>query len=174
MTEAANHTTTGQVEPRFTLSRTLNAPREKVFGAWTEAESLSRWWGPKGFPVQIVKLEAQPGGVLHYSIELPGGQKMWGKFVYQEVAAPERLVFLNSFSDEAEGMTRHPFSPEWPLELQNRVTFEERDGKTILSIDVHPHNATEAELKAFEAGLEGMQAGFTGTLEQLDAYLTGA
>lgn len=97
---------------------------------------------------------------------------MWGKFVYQEVTAPERLVYLNSFSDETEGMTRHPFSPEWPLELMNQVTFEERDGKTILSLKAAPHNASEAEQKAFEAGLGGMQMGFAGTLDQLEAYLS--
>jgi uncharacterized protein YndB with AHSA1/START domain len=171
MTEAVSQTPE-QTGPKFALSRTFNAPREHVFQAWTDFDCIAHWWGPKGFPVHIAKLEARPGGLFHYSIELPGGQKMWGKFIYQEVTAPERLVYINSFSDEAEGMSRHPFSAEWPLELFNQVTFEDRDGQTTLHIQVRPHNANEAEQKAFEAGLEGMQQGFAGTMEQLEAYLS--
>jgi len=158
----------------FSISREFNATPELVFKAWTEAERMGQWWGPKGFPLQVKKLDAQPQGVFHYAIELPGGQKMWGKFVYQEVTAPERLVFINSFSDEAEGQTRHPFNPAWPMEIWNEVSFKAQNGKTLLTIQGQPHQASAEELKAFADSRDSMRDGFTGTFDQLEAYLAQA
>ena len=51
------------------------------------------------------------------------GHVIWAKFVYREIAAPQRLVWVHSFSDEAGGLTRHPLSPTWPLELLTTVTL---------------------------------------------------
>ena len=73
--------------------------------AWTEAEHLARWWGPKGFPISVVKLDLRSGGVFLYSMRFPEGHEMGGKFVYREIAEPGRLVFINSFSDAEGGVT---------------------------------------------------------------------
>ena len=62
---------------------------------------------------------------------------MFGRFVYREVAAPERLVFVNSFSDAAGGITRAPFPQldgKWPLEILNVVTLTEEGGRTTVSL----------------------------------------
>ncbi|HEX4488980.1 MAG TPA: SRPBCC domain-containing protein [Terriglobales bacterium] len=155
----------------FVISRTFEAPRDLVFKAWTEKDRLSKWWGPKGFKLGVSKLELRPGGTFHYSMTTPTGQTMWGRFIYKEIAAPERLVFVNSFSDEKGGLTRHPMSGTWPLEVWNTVTFTEENGRTIVTIKGHPINASEVELKTFEEGRNSMQQGFGGTFEQLIAYL---
>lgn len=104
----------------------------------------------------------------------PDGRAMWGKFVYREIAAPERLVFIVSFSDERAGVTRHPMSQTWPLEVLTTVTFAEDRGKTTLTLQGGPINATEAERKTFAAGHASMQQGFAGTLDQLADYLAKA
>ena len=62
--------------------------------------------------------------MFHYGMRGPDGSEMWGKFVYREIAPPERLVFIVSFSDENGGMTRHPMAPTWPLEMLNTLTFD--------------------------------------------------
>jgi uncharacterized protein YndB with AHSA1/START domain len=94
-----------------------------------------------------------------------------GKFVYREIVAPERIVFINSFSDEKGGLTHHPLSPDWPLEMLSTVTFTEHEGRTTFTVKWVPLNATGAERKTFESGHESMQKGWTGTLDQFAEYL---
>lgn len=156
----------------FEISRQFNAPVETVYKAWTEAERLERWWGPKGFSVQVACLDLRPGGVFHYAMRTPDGHEMWGKFIYRQIVPGQRLVFVVSFSDATAGIVRHPFAPDWPLELLSTVTFEGKDGKTTLTLRGIPVNATAAECKAFEAGHVSLRKGWTGTLDQLAAYLS--
>ena len=99
---------------------------------------------------------------------------MWGKFVYREIVAPEKIVLINSFSDENGGLTRHPFSSTWPLEMVSTSTFSEKDGKTTITISWVPYNPTDAELDTFNSSHASMQQGWAGTFDQLEAYLTKA
>ena len=158
-------------EPVFTLSRTFDAPRELVWKAFTDPERLKHWWGPKGFTARVAKMDFRVGGSYHYCLRSPDGHDMWGKFVYREIVAPERIVFVNCFSDEKGGVTRHPMHKVWPLEMLSTFTFTEHKGKTTFTIQWTPLNATESERKTFSDGMAGMNQGWTGTLDQLTAYL---
>jgi uncharacterized protein YndB with AHSA1/START domain len=157
--------------PTFKLTRTFAAPRALVWQVYSQAEHLAKWWGPKGFTWISGTLDLRPGGVFHYGMRAPTGQEMWGKFVYHEIAAPERLVFTNSFSDESGATSRAPFNPNWPLEVMNTVTFTEKDGMTVIAMTGSPFNATAEEQAVFEAMRTSMDQGFKGTLDQLEAYL---
>jgi uncharacterized protein YndB with AHSA1/START domain len=158
----------------FVMRRTFNAPVARVWRAWTDPEKLLHWWGPKGFRIVSTKVDLKPGGIFHYCLESPQGQVMWGRFVYREIVPEERLVFIVSFSDENAGVARHPLHEGWPLQILSTVTFSERDGKTTVTIRWVPYAATEAERKTFEEGRDSMQAGWTGTLDQLEDYLARA
>jgi uncharacterized protein YndB with AHSA1/START domain len=156
----------------FVLSRVFDAPRDLVWKAFTEAERMQQWWGPKGAKVTASKMDLRPGGTYLYGMQMPDGKVMWGKFAYREIVPPEKLVFINSFSDEKGGITRHPLSPSWPLQLLSVFTFEEQpDGKTKFTIRWSTHNATAEEQKTFDAGHASMTQGWGGTMEQLEAYL---
>jgi uncharacterized protein YndB with AHSA1/START domain len=152
------------------ITRIFNAPRELVFKMWTDAEHLAKWWGPKGFTLTVSSLDLRPGGVFHYSMS-GNGFEMWGRFVYVEITPPEKLIFINSFSDKDGNITRAPFSATWPLEVINTLTLTEHQRKTILTIKGGPYNATDEEIKTFIAGTESMQQGFAGAFDQLDEYL---
>ncbi len=130
-----------------------------------------QWFGPKGFKMPVAKMDFRPGGIFHYCLRSPDGHEMWGKFVYREIVAPERIVLVNSFSDEAGGLTRHPMSPTWPLEMLSTFTLAEQEGGTTATVRWVPINATEEERKTFDAAHEGMKQGWTGTFDQLAAYL---
>jgi uncharacterized protein YndB with AHSA1/START domain len=106
---------------------------------------------------------------------MPDGKVMWGKFVYREVTSRQRLVLIDSFSDEAGGLTRHPMSPPWPLQMLSTFTFdEEPGGKTKFTVRWSPHDATEEEQKTFDAGHASITGSWSGTMEQLEAYLAEA
>ena len=156
----------------FVISREFNAARDLMWQVWTQPEHFGRWFGPKGCATNLRKMDLQPGGMTHYSIEMPDGKVIWGRAVYREIARPSRLVWINSFSDPAGGITPHPLTPDpWPLQLLTEVAFTEQAGRTTVTINWLPYEATEAEWKTFEAGRESMKMGWGGTLERLADHL---
>lgn len=156
----------------FTISREFNAPRERVWQAFTEPEQLKHWWGPKGFTVSECKVDLRPGGLFHYCLVSPDGQTtMWGKFTYREIVRPERLVAVVAFSDEQAGVTRHPWHPHWPLETLSTITFAQSGDRTKVTVRWAPHNATPEERRSFDEGHESMRQGWGGTFDQLADYL---
>ena len=158
-------------ERPFVISRTFDAPRKKVWQAWTERERLMQWFGPKGFTMPVAKMDFRPGGTCHSCLRSPEGHEMWGKFIYREIVAPERLVYVQHFSDREGGITRHPLSPTWPLQMLTTVTFAEQNAKTLLTVHWLPLNPTDEERKTFDSAHEGMKHGWGGTFEQLAEYL---
>lgn len=161
-------------ELEFTITRSFDAPRDLVWKAFTEPERLMHWWGPKGFTMVEAKVDLRPGGVYHYGMKAPDGAEMWGLWTYKEIVAPERLVVLVSFSDADGGITTHPMNPDWPREMISVMTLVDEGSKTSVTITAAPYNATETEITTFEAGKSSMDQGFSGTFEQLDAYLADA
>jgi uncharacterized protein YndB with AHSA1/START domain len=159
--------------PEFVITRSFKAPLEKVFKAWSDAENFKRWWGPVGFKTEVKKFEFRVGGVFHYYLLSPAGQDMWAKFTYREITPPSKIVFLNGFSDAAGGVGRHPMAPTWPAFMLTTVTFEEKNGETVITLKAVPHEANEIETATFVAGMPSMNVGFGGTFDQLAAYLAG-
>lgn len=155
----------------FKISRVFDAPRDLVWRAWTDPTLLPQWWGPKGFKVTYHKLDLRPGGTFHYCMQSEQGQEMWGKFRYREIEKPNRLIFINSFSDKEGNITRHPGAEQWPLEMLSTITFEDENGKTKVTIRWEPINATPEEEKVFADNHASMQGGWTGTLERLVQFL---
>ena len=159
------------LDREIVMSRVIDAPRDLVWKAWTERDRLMQWFGPKGFAMTDAKLDFRPGGMLHYCLRSTDGKEMWGKFVYREIAAPDRIVWVNSFSDEKGNLTRHPFSPTWPLEMLTTTAFTEEKGKTTVTVRWVPLNPTPEESKTFDSSRDGMRQGWTGTFDQLAEYL---
>jgi len=153
-------------------THTFNAPRELVFKALTESEHLKNWWGPKGWAFEVSKSDFSSGGVFHYSQKPADGNIMWVKFLYNEIIAPEKIIYTSFFSDEEGNTVRAPFDANWPMQTLNTITLTEDDGKTTLTMIVAPVSPTEEESKTFEDSKEMAQAGYSGTFNQLEEYLT--
>jgi uncharacterized protein YndB with AHSA1/START domain len=169
MTTATSQST---VQP-FVISRVFDAPLDPVWQAWTDSNRME-WLGPKGVTIHHASLDLRPGGIFHYAMRTPDGHDMWGRWVIREIARPKRLVFVNSFSDEAGEITRHPMNPHWPLEMLSTITFEEQGVKTTLTVEWLPLNATVLELKTFDEGRESMNNGWGGSLDRLAEHLARA
>jgi uncharacterized protein YndB with AHSA1/START domain len=156
---------------KFVISRIFDAPRALVWQAWTDPRHLPRWFGPKGFIMPACSLDLRPGGIFHYCMRSPDGHEMWGKWVFREIVVPERLVLVSSFSDAMGGLTRHPLNAHWPLETLSTTTLTELAGRTTLTIEWAPLNATEIERRTFDENHDSMRMGWGGTMDQLAAYL---
>jgi uncharacterized protein YndB with AHSA1/START domain len=127
---------TGSVE-EVLVTRVFDAPRELVFAAWTESQHLKRWWGPAGYTMPYCEIHLREGGVFFYCMRSPEGRDIWVKGDFREVVVPERLILTVSFTD-AEGNvvapTRYGMSSDWPMEMLMKVTFDEGEGKTKVTL----------------------------------------
>jgi uncharacterized protein YndB with AHSA1/START domain len=161
-----------QASKDFVISRVFDAPRDLLWTCFTDPQRMKQWWGPKGVKVVKSKMDFRVGGTYHYGMQMPDGKIMWGKMVYREITPQDHIEFINSFSDENGGVTRHPLAPTWPLEMLSIFTFEDApSGKTKFTVRWSPYEATPEEQAAFDAGHASMTGGWSGTLEQLEAYL---
>ncbi|MFD0713593.1 SRPBCC domain-containing protein [Paenibacillus sp. GCM10027626] len=151
------------------MEREFDAPRELVFEAYSTAEHLKHWWGPRGWVLSFCTVDFRPGGVWHYCMKCEDknqgdfyGFESWGKAVYKEIAAPERIVYTDYFSDaegnEAAGMP--------PSEIE--LTFEQLEGNRTKLISRARYESEAALKQVVEMG---MQQGISETIDRLEEYL---
>lgn len=155
----------------FTMARLMDAPIDKVWDAWTQAEKLGKWFSPAGVKSVHSKLDLRAGGSYHYGLENPNGSRYWGRWIILDVKPKTKLEFIVSFSDEKMGVQRHPLAPTWPAETHSTILFRPAGEKTGVEVQWKPHNASPEEIATFNAGLAGMKGGWSGTFDQLTAFL---
>src|SRR5205807_8604970 len=80
-------------EKDLLLTRVFDAPRERVWKAWTDPKQVAQWWGPAGFTNPRCEVHARPGGVLRIDRRAPDRTVYPMAGLYREVVAPERHVF---------------------------------------------------------------------------------
>jgi uncharacterized protein YndB with AHSA1/START domain len=93
-------------EGRLSLEvrRTLHAPRERVFGAWTDPEALKVWFVHPGYEIPRVEIDARVGGRYRIVMrKLPDGEPFEVSGIYREVRPPERLSFTWTWSTDPDG-----------------------------------------------------------------------
>jgi uncharacterized protein YndB with AHSA1/START domain len=156
-------------ERQTTITRTIQAPRELVFAAWTDPAQLPRWYAPTGCTIEFRKLDVREGGEFHSCITIPGGKQCWCKGTYLELIAPERIVqtmtVCNERGDDVEP-AEVGMDPLWPRETTLTVTFGDAGkGKTLLTL-----HQTVSEALAMKTGA---QPSWLVMLDRLEALLAG-
>jgi len=148
------------------ITRVFNAPRERVWEAWTNPEVLMKWWGPKRYTTPVSKIDLRVGGAYLSCMRSPGGKDYWSTGVYREIVKPERLVMTDSFADEKGRVmpaSYYGMKGEWQMELLIQVAFEVQDGKTKLTLR---HIGLPADMNA-----EMAKAGWMESFDKLDELL---
>jgi len=140
------------------MTRVFDAPKELVFTAWTETRHVAQWWGPKGFTNPVCEMDVRAGGAIRIHMRAPDGVVYPMTGVFQEIAAPERLVFLcSALDDKGNSM----------FDVLSTVTFAEERGKTALTLQLRVIKATAAAPQY----LKGMEMGWTQSFDRLGALL---
>lgn len=135
------------------VTRIFDAPAAIVFEAWTTPALFKQWWVPKSAGITLLSCEAdvRPGGKYRLEFAHPAFPTPMPFFgTYLEVTPPFRLAWSNEESPDGAVTT---------------VTFEERDGKTL--VVVHELYPTKEALEAQAGSEDAMPEQFA----QLDAVL---
>ncbi|WP_413558972.1 SRPBCC domain-containing protein [Bdellovibrio sp. HCB209] len=158
---------------KFVINRTFEAPIQTVFDMWTKPEHFKQWMGPTGSTMDIVKADIKVGSSLMYSMGHPQGMMLHGRINYQEISAPNRLVYTQQFTDDKFNPTRAPFDGNWPMTMLTTVELAEEDsGETRITLTWEVDgDYTAEELATFVKEKGGMTQGWTGSFDKLEEYI---
>lgn len=154
----------------LTISRIFDAPREKMWEAWTNPEMIKRWWGPKGFSAPAAKVDLREGGKYLYAMRgKPGPDKperdFWSGGVFQEIVPGEKIVATDYFTDEKGNQvpaSYYGMNPGFPTEMTVIATFEDAgENKTKFTL----RYPTRGDMPV--ADREGMNEGWNQSLDKL-------
>jgi uncharacterized protein YndB with AHSA1/START domain len=122
---ATNSPTATASDRELVITRVFAAPREVVFAAWTNAERLVRWWGPKDFTLPFCEIDFRAGGSYRFCMRSPEGEDHWVWGEYRQIVQPERIVMTWNRED-AEGKL-------WSSTVV-RLSFAEHKGRTAFTL----------------------------------------
>ncbi|HZY62801.1 MAG TPA: SRPBCC family protein [Edaphobacter sp.] len=141
------------------LTRLIDAPREKIFRAWTEPELLKQWFAPQPFTTPTAELDIRSGGANLIVMRSPEGQEFPNRGVYLEVVPNRRLVFTDAYVRAWEPSEK-PF-------ITVTITLEDEAGKTRYTARVL--HWTAADREAHEK--MGFHQGWGQCTDQLEALV---
>jgi uncharacterized protein YndB with AHSA1/START domain len=149
---------TATADREIFIARSIDAPRELVFEAFTEVRHLSRWWGPEGFTTTTQSFEFRVGGVWAFVMHGPDGTDYREWISWTEIAPPERIALLHSASRDD------------PNAFESVLTFVPDGAATRIEMrTVFPSKGLRDEAVEKYHAIEGGQQ----TLSNLAAYVTG-
>lgn len=156
-TPAITDPTTWAIDREIVLVRVLDASRDAVFAAWTDADAFCQWFGPDGFTCTVRQMDVRPGGRARFDMISGDGTVYTNRFDYLEVVPGERLVLDHGHDTDDD-----------PARFRVTLTFDEQvDGKTVLTLrQLHP----TAELRAEKIGFGAVELGLQ-TMQKLARHL---
>jgi uncharacterized protein YndB with AHSA1/START domain len=119
------------------LTRLIDAPRAKVFRAWTDPELLKQWFAPHPYTTPVAEVDVRPGGANFFVMRSPDGKDLPNRGVYLEVVENERLVFTDAYTKAWEP-SQKPF-------MTVILTFEDEGGKTRYTARVRHWTVADRE-----------------------------
>ena len=153
--EEATATLTTPTEREIHVERVFDAPRKRVFAAYTDPELIPEWWGPRETTTVVDQMDVSVGGSWRFVIRNSDGSETGFRGTYREVTPPERIV--QTF--EWEGMPGH-------VSVET-ATFEDLGDRTkvITTSIFHTSEERDGMLSS------GMERGMNETYARLDELL---
>ncbi len=150
---------TAATSRELVLTRLIDAPREKLFRAWTDPELLRQWFAPRPWTTPVAQTDVRPGGASRVVMRGPDGLEVSSQGVYLEVVPNARLVFTDAYTQAWEP-SQKPF-------MTVILTFADEGGKTRYTARVR--HWTAADREAHEQ--MGFYQGWAQCTDQLEALV---
>jgi uncharacterized protein YndB with AHSA1/START domain len=145
-------------KPVFELefTRVIDAPRARVYEAWTNPEQMAKWFAPKPYQLIVKRMDFRPGGTFDMAMRGPNGEDFPFSGTYREIVPPAKLVWSGEFPGDPKD------------NMLTVVTFEDEGSKTKLVARQTFNVMTDAVKHA----TAGAKQGWTMTLNQLTEFVT--
>jgi uncharacterized protein YndB with AHSA1/START domain len=119
------------------ITRLIDAPRQKLYRAWTDATLLKQWFAPLPYITPVAELEVRPGGAAFIVMRGPDGKDLPNHGVYLDVVPDQRLVSTDAYVKAWEPSEK-PF-------MTLILTFEDEGGKTRYTARVRHWTVADRE-----------------------------
>jgi uncharacterized protein YndB with AHSA1/START domain len=136
------------------IKRFVNAPRARVYAAWTDVEQLKQWFGPEKVRTRDIKADARVGGEFRWDLVNSDGEEMTMRGEFRELQPGKKIVFSWRWLDDED----------W--ENQTSVVtldLSDRDGGTELRL-IHEQLPSEQSREAHNSG-------WNSALDKLERFL---
>jgi uncharacterized protein YndB with AHSA1/START domain len=133
----ANSEASTAADRELVLTRLIDAPREKLYRAWTDPELLKRWFAPLPYTTPHAEFDLRPGGSTLIVMRGPDGNEFPNRGTYLEIVENERLVFTDAYTGDWQPSEK-PF-------MTVIVTFEPEAGKTRYTARVRHWSVADRE-----------------------------
>jgi uncharacterized protein YndB with AHSA1/START domain len=153
--QAQAATVTTPTDREIHTERVFDAPRDRVFAAFTDPQLIPQWWGLRGTTTTVDEMDVSPGGSWRFVSQDSDGSETAFRGTYREVVAPERIV--QTF--EWEGLPGH-------VSVET-ATFEDLGDRTRLTTTTLFHTTEERDRMLSS----GMERGMNETYARLDELL---
>jgi uncharacterized protein YndB with AHSA1/START domain len=144
-----------------TISRSFEAPLDLVWAAWTQAELLDQWWGPKPCVAETKEMNFTVGGRWLYAMVIPGVGKKWDSKTFLTIEPKSGFTYRSAFCDENGDVDPETKSSVW------ENSFVEKDGITTVTNVIRNDSLERLEMMI----KMGFKEGYTMGLDQLEALL---
>lgn len=150
------------------IERTFNAPRQRLWDAYTVPDQFTQWWGPEGWETTVKEFNLVAGGKNHYAMkcvdERQGewfNQESWGMMVFEAIDTPNSFTYKDYFSD-ADGTLKQ----DMPV-MTITMEFVEKEGKTTMICTGKVDSKEQLEQLVNMGMIEGMSS----SLDKLAAFV---
>lgn len=149
--------------PQVDVSRKFNAPVERIWKAWTDAELIKQWWGPETYTCPSATVDVRPGGKSVMAMKAPDGQVTYSGGEYLEVIPNKKIVSTDTFMDQ----NGNPISPKaagmpgvWADTMKVTIDFNkisENESEIHIAHDGIPKDQHDDCVKGWTSSLVKLQ-----------------
>jgi uncharacterized protein YndB with AHSA1/START domain len=138
---------------KLEIKRVINAPRDRVYAAWTDPAQLKQWFGPESVQTRDLVADARVGGEFRWDLVNSDGEEMTMRGKFRELQSGKKVVFTWKWEDDED----------WENRLSVvTVELSDRDGGTELRL-VH-------EQLPNEQSRDGHNGGWNSALDKLEKF----
>jgi uncharacterized protein YndB with AHSA1/START domain len=152
------------------VTRSFDAPKERIWRAWSDPDEVMRWWGPQGFTSPECRMDFREGGSTLVCMRSDQGWELYNTWTYRSIEPMDRIEFVQGFAD-AEGNKVAPVElglpPSIPDEVRHVVTLSAIDDGTT-ELTVHEYGYQDAQT------VEISRAGMEQCLDKMATSVSGA
>jgi uncharacterized protein YndB with AHSA1/START domain len=149
---------TTKEKTRLEISRVIEAPRDRVYAAWTDPEQLKQWFGPENVKTRELVADARTGGTFRWDIINSEGEEMTMRGEFRELQPDKKIVFTWQWEDDEDWKNRTSIVT---------VDLYDRDGGTELRLtheQLPNEESRDGHTRGWESALDKLERLFSSKL----------